>query len=198
LKRSRGTASKEDTAKFVKCSAILTKLMTHEHAWPFNVPVDPVALNLPDYSTIIKEPMDFGTIKKTLKAKNYTSVDEFVDEVELVFANCLNYNGEQSDIGKWAIELRALFRQLFADIDKEEFDLHDSPPAKRAKETKKTAPAKKEKSKEKLVKEKKEKEKPAKEKKRERKDNKKERQAPTRYSTSRNSRRINIHWRSTC
>ena len=33
--------------------------------WPFAIPVDPVALNIPDYFDVIKQPMDLGTIRKS-------------------------------------------------------------------------------------------------------------------------------------
>jgi hypothetical protein len=42
---------------------ILAKVMAHPNAWPFNQPVDPVALNIPDYLDVVKQPMDLGTIK---------------------------------------------------------------------------------------------------------------------------------------
>ncbi len=45
------------------CQKLLSKLMAHEFAWPFNQPVDPVALGLPDYFDKISHPMDFGTIQ---------------------------------------------------------------------------------------------------------------------------------------
>lgn len=46
-----------------KCQDLLRQLLRHEHAWPFAKPVDPLALNIPDYFDIIKHPMDLGTIK---------------------------------------------------------------------------------------------------------------------------------------
>ena len=42
------------------CGSILKGLMATKTAAPFNTPVDPVALNLPDYFTIVENPMDFG------------------------------------------------------------------------------------------------------------------------------------------
>jgi hypothetical protein len=42
---------------------ILQNLARQKYAWLFASPVDPVALQLADYYTIIKTPMDFGTIK---------------------------------------------------------------------------------------------------------------------------------------
>jgi hypothetical protein len=37
-------------------------LKNHKTAWPFKEPVDPVALNIPNYFEIIKEPMDLQTV----------------------------------------------------------------------------------------------------------------------------------------
>ena len=44
------------------CFRLHMKLMNHKWASPFLHPVDPVALHIPDYFSIIKNPMDFGTI----------------------------------------------------------------------------------------------------------------------------------------
>lgn len=46
-----------------ECLEVLQELMSHEHGWVFNSPVDPIFLNIPDYFDIIKNPMDLGTIK---------------------------------------------------------------------------------------------------------------------------------------
>ncbi len=47
--------------------------MAHRNAWPFNQPVDPVALNIPDYLDVVKQPMDLGTVLKNLDAGELTS-----------------------------------------------------------------------------------------------------------------------------
>ncbi|KAK2738955.1 Transcriptional activator spt7 [Myotisia sp. PD_48] len=46
----------------------------------------------PDYVAIIKRPMDLGTMTKKLKALQYKSKQEFVDDLDLIWANCLKYN----------------------------------------------------------------------------------------------------------
>jgi len=43
-----------------QCQAILKGTMAGKVAAPFNTPVDPVALNLPDYFQVVKKPMDLG------------------------------------------------------------------------------------------------------------------------------------------
>jgi len=49
------------------------------------------------YPTIIKHPMDLGTVKKKIKAHNYLNAQEFIAEVQLVWDNCKKYN-EQSTV----------------------------------------------------------------------------------------------------
>ena len=46
-------------------------MFKHSHSWPFQSPVDTVALGLPDYFKIIARPMDLGTVKKRLENNFY-------------------------------------------------------------------------------------------------------------------------------
>lgn len=81
---------------FEKVSDILLKLMSdprNRHG-VFNTPVDPVALELPTYTTIVKHPMDLGTIKRNLAAGEYLELDDFVADVRLVFENAMLFNPE--------------------------------------------------------------------------------------------------------
>ena len=41
---------------------------------------------------VIKQPMDLGTMTKKLKAVQYKSKQEFVDDLNWIWANCLKYN----------------------------------------------------------------------------------------------------------
>eukprot|EP01022_Parablepharisma_sp_SALTPOND_P004542 TRINITY_DN120490_c2_g1_i1.p1 TRINITY_DN120490_c2_g1~~TRINITY_DN120490_c2_g1_i1.p1 ORF type:complete len:633 (+),score=39.58 TRINITY_DN120490_c2_g1_i1:249-1901(+) len=92
-------------------SKIINHLWKQQGAWHFHQPVDPIALRIPDYSQIIKRPMDFGTIKKKLATGAYNNCKEFVGDVEQVFDNCILYNGETSDFGMLAKNLREEFRK---------------------------------------------------------------------------------------
>lgn len=49
--------------------SVLDKVMAQDGAEFLNVPVDPVALKLPTYFKVIKNPMDFGTLKVALLPK---------------------------------------------------------------------------------------------------------------------------------
>lgn len=50
---------------------ILNQLWKAKDAYIFHEPVDPVRLNIPNYLNIVKNPMDFGTIKKKLNMNFY-------------------------------------------------------------------------------------------------------------------------------
>ena len=50
-------------------------------------------MQIPDYPDIVKNPMDFGTIKKKLNAYSYKSGQDFLTDMKLVFENCILYNG---------------------------------------------------------------------------------------------------------
>jgi len=88
---------------------IITSLLRHKHCWPFAQPVDPAKLNLPDYFDKIKRPMDIGTVAHKLDTEKYTKLEEVLDDVALVWSNCLLYNPPTHDVSIWAVELRNLF-----------------------------------------------------------------------------------------
>ena len=48
----------------------------------------------PDYYDVIKKPIDFSKIKGKLNECKYTSDDEFLADIMLVFQNCQQYNLE--------------------------------------------------------------------------------------------------------
>lgn len=83
-------------------------------------PVDPVALNIPDYFKIITHPMDFGTMRKKLTAGEYTDLDHFCADADLVFNNALNYNHPGSDVYVMAETLREFFEKKIRPVEERE------------------------------------------------------------------------------
>jgi len=65
------------------------KAMT-EYAQPFLQRVN--KRDAPDYFQVISKPMDIGTMIKRLKQLHYKSKREFVDDLSLIWNNCLKYN----------------------------------------------------------------------------------------------------------
>jgi Bromodomain/Bromodomain extra-terminal - transcription regulation len=64
-----------------------------------------VPLGLLDYPTLIKRPMDFGTIKKKVKNQEYSTLYACGDDVRLIWNNCMTYNADGSDFYKLAQSL---------------------------------------------------------------------------------------------
>jgi hypothetical protein len=64
---------------------------------PFLEPVDWRGLELFDYPTIIKKPMDLGTIKRKLERNQYISAAYCVADIRRVWSNCMTYNSVGSD-----------------------------------------------------------------------------------------------------
>ncbi|XP_010273394.1 PREDICTED: transcription factor GTE11 [Nelumbo nucifera] len=106
-----------DTGMVQQCMALLKKLMNHPVGWVFNQPVDPVALNIPDYFSIISEPMDLGTIKSKLQKKLYSCAEEFTADVRLTFSNAMLYNPPTNDVHKMAKELNRIFDMRWKSLE---------------------------------------------------------------------------------
>ena len=53
--------------------------------------------------------MDLGLIKKRLDNGFYKDLSSFESDVNLVFDNCILYNGEESDVGLVACALKKQF-----------------------------------------------------------------------------------------
>ena len=114
------TAAKPRKKKYQQelkfCESVIAELTKPKYAkfsYPFMTAVDPVALNIPSYLTIIKKPMDFGTIEKHLKNGVYQSAKDFHKDAQLVFANCYKFNPEGDEVNKMGKQLHELFNNLW-------------------------------------------------------------------------------------
>jgi bromodomain-containing factor 1 len=101
------------------CTAIIKQLKRHRDAGAFLQPVDPVALRIPDYPTVVKNPMDLSTVERKLNNLEYDTVDDFVQDVNLIFANCYLYNGRESPIAIFASNLESAFNSSLRYMPKE-------------------------------------------------------------------------------
>ncbi|OMO75206.1 hypothetical protein CCACVL1_16303, partial [Corchorus capsularis] len=74
---------------------VIKKVMKMEAAAPFNEPVNPEALGIPDYFDIIDTPMDFGTICKNLEnSDKYMNSEDVFKDVQYIWDNCCKYNNK--------------------------------------------------------------------------------------------------------
>ena len=80
--------------------------MALQWAFPFAKPVD---VNIfKDYPNVIKQPMDFATIKAKVDSGAYKGPQHFFDDMKLVFSNARRYNPPGSDVNLMAngVEVR--------------------------------------------------------------------------------------------
>ncbi|NXX42938.1 BRDT protein, partial [Tricholaema leucomelas] len=99
---------------------VMKAVWKHNFSWPFHQPVDAAALNLPDYYSIIKKPMDLSTIKKRLEHNYYTKAAECIEDFKTMFLNCYIYNKPGDDVVFMAQELEKVFMQKIAQMPAEE------------------------------------------------------------------------------
>jgi hypothetical protein len=55
-----------------------------------------IALGLEDYPKIIKNPIDIFTVKKKLMNSKFTTLQEVIEDIQLIWDNCKTYNQEGS------------------------------------------------------------------------------------------------------
>jgi bromodomain-containing factor 1 len=103
------------------CLGAVRQLKKQKDAAPFLRPVDPIALNIPHYPSIIKTPMDLSTIERKVMSSNpakpdpnpqnprYHSADEFISDVRLIFQNCLTFNGPDHAISAMGKRVEQMF-----------------------------------------------------------------------------------------
>ncbi|XP_047333685.1 transcription factor GTE8-like [Impatiens glandulifera] len=120
------TSSTSSLILMNQCESLLKKLMQHNYGHVFNEPVDPVKLNIPDYLSIIKHPMDFGTIRNNLALNKYLSPSDFLSDVRLTFSNALLYNPSGTPVHSMAETLSKFFEVRWKVIEKKV--LKDSSP----------------------------------------------------------------------
>jgi Bromodomain/TAZ zinc finger len=96
-----------------KCRPILQELLDDPFGWVFHDAVDPVALGLPDYFDVIKNPMHMDLVRKKLENAIYSDMESFARDMRLVFQNAILYNGESSEVGELAQSMMSRFDTLY-------------------------------------------------------------------------------------
>uniref|UniRef100_A0A3B4AAU3 Uncharacterized protein n=1 Tax=Periophthalmus magnuspinnatus TaxID=409849 RepID=A0A3B4AAU3_9GOBI len=96
------------------CEIILMEMEAHADAWPFLEPVNPRLV--PGYRRIIKNPMDFLTMRERLLQGGYCSCEDFAADAQLVFNNCELFNEDTSEVGIAGHSMRKFFESRWAEF----------------------------------------------------------------------------------
>ncbi|KAG9147224.1 hypothetical protein Leryth_018197 [Lithospermum erythrorhizon] len=118
LENSIEKRRKMDRGIKILCNNMLKDLQNHRCGFPFRKPVDPVAYNIPNYFSVVKKPMDFGTIGSKLENNVYFSIDEFAADVRLTFSNCMLFNPPFNKFHVMARELSNYFESKWKFVEK--------------------------------------------------------------------------------
>jgi len=79
-----------------KLHKILNQLINDPESAEFRKPVYYKALGLEDYKKIIKKPIDLNAVRRNLTKNLYESLEEILDDIQLVWNNCKLYNEQGS------------------------------------------------------------------------------------------------------
>lgn len=105
-----------------KCNVLLRIIREKdvERGAFFSEPVDPVALGIPTYFDIIKEPMDLRTLHRRMEANEVKSPEEFARLCRLIFENAVMFNVDPThSVHQAARNLLILFNQKYRDIERQ-------------------------------------------------------------------------------
>ncbi|KAI0718881.1 hypothetical protein C8T65DRAFT_569811 [Cerioporus squamosus] len=97
---------------------MLNQIISEPISWVFREPVDPVVLGIPTYFEVIprKDARDLKTILQKLNQDKYDSIDAFEADLDLMINNAIVFNGEDSEVGDFAVKLQNRYRELLAPI----------------------------------------------------------------------------------
>ncbi|KAJ5720771.1 uncharacterized protein N7483_008705 [Penicillium malachiteum] len=101
------------------CQDVLDELHKPKHhaiAIAFYYPVDPVALNIPTYHSVIKKPMDMSTAQNKLKTGQYENAKEFESDIRLMLKNCFRFNMKGDPTYLAGESLQAVFDQKWKEL----------------------------------------------------------------------------------
>ena len=98
------------TTEKTAIKGIISALMKNSQAKVFLYPVD--AESFPDYYEMIKKPMDLTNCRDKLNAGEYTTSDQALADLRLIWENCRLFNAEGSDIYETADTLDAETQRL--------------------------------------------------------------------------------------
>lgn len=95
-----------------KCLEIIDSLLRYKISSIFSYPVDPVLDHCSNYFEVIKKPMDLGTVRNNLLNDKYQSFSEFCADVDQIWTNAHEYNGDKSIITTLAEQMKIWFHQM--------------------------------------------------------------------------------------
>lgn len=108
-----------DEAMLRKCDVMLRQLMKRSQGAHFTKAVDWKKMGLHDYPKLIKQPMDLGTALDRLGKSHYQRLEDFANDIRLVWKNAYIFNSPDSMYFKAAKSLSDIFEKKLEEMEKE-------------------------------------------------------------------------------
>ncbi|KAJ3267166.1 hypothetical protein HDU77_005369 [Chytriomyces hyalinus] len=96
---------------YKKCKKIIRRLLENPLSHWFHLPVDPIALGIPHYTQVIKEPMDFQTLKTKLSAGEFPTIRAFKSTAALIFKNAIAFNDATTQVHQDSLVMLQALKQ---------------------------------------------------------------------------------------
>ncbi|KAK8891369.1 hypothetical protein M9Y10_028577 [Tritrichomonas musculus] len=114
--RSSNANSTLNQVQLQNCVKITKKINDFTMARFFRQPVDPKRDGAEDYLEKIKKPMDLGTVLQNLHDNKYASVDQWRNDMNLIWKNAMTYNNPTSPLYIIAQDLQETFKKMTENI----------------------------------------------------------------------------------
>lgn len=102
-----------------KCDGLMKNVMKRNQAVHFAKPVDWKKMGLLEYPRLIKQPMDLQTVGERLHRGYYTRLEDWANEMRLVWKNAYIFNAPDSMYFKAAKTLSDMFEKKLEDFERE-------------------------------------------------------------------------------
>lgn len=106
-----------------RCIKVTEKILSLPIALSFSRAVDPIQDGAPDYFDKIKKPMDLSLVLKKLHEDQYSGVDKWKEDMNLIWKNATTYNDINRPLHAVARELKDYFARRFENVMKSEVEL---------------------------------------------------------------------------
>ncbi|KAH7301603.1 hypothetical protein KP509_23G034300 [Ceratopteris richardii] len=120
-KVSKGSSIASASGKKV-LRRVLDKLQKIDTFGTFSEPVD--AKEVPDYYEIIKEPMDFGTMRRRISVNHYTNLDLFKKDINAICNNAMTFNAAGTVYHRQARSIKAAAEKIINALEMRGFVDH--------------------------------------------------------------------------
>lgn len=73
-------------------------------------------MGIPEYTKVVKKPMDLSTMKRKLDGNEYITAEKFRDDFRLMIKNCLTFNPPGNPVHEAGKALQQLFEEKWKNL----------------------------------------------------------------------------------